>query len=53
MFAGPILPPMFDDWMQTTGSQFNRFYETYAWRDVEDPQLMRRVAEFKEACHDR
>lgn len=53
LFAGPLLPPEFESWMKATVAQFTRFYAACSpeWLEIEDPELMRRLAEFQGALH--
>lgn len=53
LFAGPVLPPTFDDWMRTTVDRFTVFFDSSADLDIEDPELLRRFNEFQEAVYDR
>ncbi|MBZ0276768.1 MAG: hypothetical protein K8I60_11515 [Anaerolineae bacterium] len=48
LFSGPMLPPGFYGWMRATVTRFNQFYETCDWREDEDAELLRRLAEFQQ-----
>lgn len=53
LFTGPLLPPMFQTWMEQTVRSFTRFFESCPaeWLAVEDPELLRRLDEFRGALH--
>ncbi len=53
LFAGPLLPPEFDGWMKTTVAHFTQFFAACPphWLEIEEPELLRRLAEFSGALH--
>jgi hypothetical protein len=51
LFAGPVLPAPFGEWMTSTVSRFADFFAECPpeWRAIEDAELLRRCEEFLEA----
>jgi len=49
LFAGPPLPAKYDSWMRETTRRFADFYSNCPteWKNIEDPELLRRLEEFQ------
>jgi hypothetical protein len=48
LFAGPVGLPALGDWARTTVTHFGQFFEASPWLEAEDPELLRRLAEFRQ-----
>ena len=53
LFNGPVLPPEWTGWMRSTVQRFREFYAScpVEWKEIEDPVLLARLAEFHEALN--